>query len=114
MPEEVEKSEAIEETETKEIEEEKHVMPKRKIEKKKKEEKGVFSYYKIDEKGLTRLRPFCERCGPGYFMANHGNRYTCGNCGFTRYKQTKNSEAQQTEPSRNENPRKCIYIQYLC
>ncbi|MCK4222727.1 30S ribosomal protein S27ae, partial [Candidatus Bathyarchaeota archaeon] len=24
---------------------------------------------------------------PGYFMADHGNRYTCGHCGFTRYKQ---------------------------
>ncbi|MDH5495567.1 MAG: 30S ribosomal protein S27ae [Candidatus Bathyarchaeota archaeon] len=41
----------------------------------------------MDEKSLTRLRPFCERCGPGYFMADHGNRYTCGHCGFTRYKQ---------------------------
>ncbi|MEE8632135.1 MAG: 30S ribosomal protein S27ae, partial [Candidatus Bathyarchaeia archaeon] len=35
------------------------------------------------------LRPFCERCGPGYFMANHGDRHTCGNCGFTRYIQKK-------------------------
>jgi len=74
--------------------EEKAAMPEKpKLEKKKKEERGVFSYYKIEEKGLTRLRPFCERCGPGYFMADHGNRFTCGNCGFTRYKQTNNSEA---------------------
>ncbi|MCW3985464.1 MAG: 30S ribosomal protein S27ae [Candidatus Bathyarchaeota archaeon] len=57
------------------------------MEKKKKKEKSIFSYYKIEEKSLTRLRPFCERCGPGYFMADHGNRYTCGHCGFTRYKQ---------------------------
>lgn len=52
----------------------------------KKKRKGVFSYYKVEEKGLERLRPFCERCGSGYFMADHGNRYTCGHCGFTQYK----------------------------
>ena len=58
----------------------------------KKRRKGVFSYYKVEEKGLTRLLPFCERCGPGYFMADHGDRYTCGHCGFTRYKRTERSE----------------------
>ena len=61
--------------------------PEKKVEKVKKKKKGIFSHYKIEEKGLKRLLPFCERCGPGYFMADHGNRYTCGHCGFTRYKQ---------------------------
>jgi len=53
-----------------------------------KPEKKAHTRYKIDEKGLTltRLRPYCERCGPGYFMADHGDRYSCGHCGFTRYK----------------------------
>ncbi|NIP67113.1 30S ribosomal protein S27ae [Candidatus Bathyarchaeota archaeon] len=46
-------------------------------------------YYQIEEEDLKRLRPFCDRCGPGYFMADHGDRYTCGHCGFTRYKRTK-------------------------
>ncbi len=54
--------------------------------KKKKVEKRIFTLYKIDSDKITRLRPACERCGPGYFMADHGNRYTCGHCGFTRYK----------------------------
>jgi len=52
----------------------------------KKKEKGAFTRYKIDASGLTRLRPYCERCGSGYFMADHGNRFACGHCGFTRYK----------------------------
>ncbi len=52
----------------------------------KKKEKPASSRYKIDDKGLTRLRPFCERCGPGFFMADHGDRFSCGHCGFTRYK----------------------------
>jgi len=51
-----------------------------------KKEKGAYTRYKVDGPGLTRLRPYCERCGPGYFMANHGNRFACGHCGFTRYK----------------------------
>jgi small subunit ribosomal protein S27Ae len=54
---------------------------------KKKEEKGVHALYKIEGEKVTRLRPTCERCGPGYFMAKHQDRYTCGHCGFTRYKQ---------------------------
>jgi len=58
----------------------------KKAEKKKKEEKGVFTLYKVQDDKVTRLRPVCERCGPGYFMGDHGNRYTCGHCGFTRYK----------------------------
>jgi small subunit ribosomal protein S27Ae len=60
--------------------------PEQKAEKKKKEE-GVHALYKIDGDKVTRLRPTCERCGPGYFMAKHEDRYTCGHCGFTRYRQ---------------------------
>lgn len=60
-----------------------------KPEKKKKEEKGIFKLYKVEQDKIVRLRPTCERCGPGYFMADHGNRYTCGHCGFTRYKPAK-------------------------
>ena len=56
---------------------------------KKKKQKGVNALNKIENDKVTRLRPTCERCGSGYFMANHKNRYTCGHCGFTRYKQIK-------------------------
>ena len=59
--------------------------PEKKAEKK--EEKGIHALYKIEGEKVTRLRPICERCGPGYFMAKHEDRYTCGHCGFTRYRQ---------------------------
>ena len=58
-------------------------------ENKKKDQKGVYALYKIENNKISRLRPTCERCGYGYFMANHKDRYTCGHCGFTRYKQIK-------------------------
>ena len=60
---------------------------KGKKEKKHKEEKGVHAMYKIEGNKVARARPTCERCGPGYFMADHHDRFTCGHCGFTRYKQ---------------------------
>jgi len=44
-------------------------------------EKGVWTYYKVEGDKLVRLRPFCERCGPG-----HGDRWHCGKCGLTRFK----------------------------
>jgi small subunit ribosomal protein S27Ae len=59
-----------------------------KPEKKKRKEKGIHALYKIENDKATRLRPTCERCGPGYFMADHHDRYTCGHCGFTRYKRS--------------------------
>ncbi|KPV64064.1 MAG: 30S ribosomal protein S27ae [Candidatus Bathyarchaeota archaeon BA1] len=58
----------------------------------KKKEKPLSSRYKIEGGKLVRLLPLCERCGPGYFMADHGDRYTCGHCGFTRYKRTEASK----------------------
>ncbi len=61
-------------------------VAKPKKEKKKKQEKGVHAMYKIEGDKVSRTRPTCERCGPGYFMADHQGRYTCGHCGFTRYK----------------------------
>jgi len=61
---------------------------KGKIQRKKRIDKKIYTIYKLEGETATRLRPFCERCGPGYFMADHGNRFACGHCGFTRYKIT--------------------------
>jgi small subunit ribosomal protein S27Ae len=73
-------------------EEKKETEKVAKTEKRKKRRKGVFSLYKIEKDKIVRLRPTCERCGPGYFMADHGDRYTCGHCGFTRYKPLKSEQ----------------------
>ncbi|MEM3550378.1 MAG: 30S ribosomal protein S27ae [Candidatus Bathyarchaeia archaeon] len=70
----------------KETPKEEKLKHEKKAEKKKREEKGASKLYKLDKDKVLRLRPTCERCGPGYFMADHGDRYACGHCGFTRYK----------------------------
>ena len=51
----------------------------------------VHKLYKVDGESLSRLRKDCPRCGKGYFMAQHGNRMTCGHCGFTTYTQKSQS-----------------------
>jgi len=60
----------------------------------KKGERSISSHYVFENGKLKRLIPFCERCGPGYFMADHGDRFSCGHCGFTRYKQKDNKSAR--------------------
>jgi small subunit ribosomal protein S27Ae len=91
--EETAKASAAKETEAaEEAKEEVKKAPKGKVPKKKKANKKIYTVYKIEGTTATRLRPFCERCGPGYFMADHGNRYACGHCGFTRYKVTESAQ----------------------
>ena len=58
---------------------EKPKAPKRRIQ--------VHKLYKVEAESLTRLRRECPRCGKGYFMAQHGDRFTCGHCGYTTYVQ---------------------------
>jgi small subunit ribosomal protein S27Ae len=56
---------------------EKPKAPKRRIQ--------AYKLYKVDGNSISRLRKECPRCGKGYFMAQHGNRFTCGHCGYTTY-----------------------------
>ncbi len=46
-------------------------------------------YYKLEGDKLTRARKHCPKCGPGVFMAEHGNRVSCGKCGYTEFKKGK-------------------------
>ena len=57
-------------------------------------ERGVWAYYEIKDGKLVRRLPFCERCGPGVFMADHGDRWHCGKCGLTIYKQQEGARAR--------------------
>ena len=48
--------------------------------------KNTHELYEIKDGKIERKRPFCSRCGKGYFMADHGDRMACGHCGFTIFK----------------------------
>ncbi|MBD6955343.1 MAG: 30S ribosomal protein S27ae [Thermoplasmata archaeon] len=42
--------------------------------------------YEIRDGKLIRKRKSCPKCGPGVFLAEHSDRYTCGKCGYTEFK----------------------------
>ncbi|MEM2935070.1 MAG: 30S ribosomal protein S27ae [Candidatus Thermoplasmatota archaeon] len=42
--------------------------------------------YELKDGKIVRKRKECPKCGPGVFMAEHKNRISCGNCGYTEFK----------------------------
>lgn len=49
-------------------------------------EQAKTRFYVQEEGKLRTVRRSCPRCGPGVFMAEHGNRWSCGRCGYTEYR----------------------------
>ena len=45
-----------------------------------------YELYEVKDGKIERKNPVWERCGHGIFMADHGDRYACGRCGFTQWK----------------------------
>jgi len=58
-------------------------MTKRK--KKKKKPQQMHKYYTKKGDKLERKNKFCVKCGPGYFLAQHTNRLTCGKCNYVEF-----------------------------
>jgi small subunit ribosomal protein S27Ae len=42
-----------------------------------------WAKYSVDDGKLVRKGEFCEKCGPGVFLAIHSDRKSCGRCGHT-------------------------------
>ena len=63
----------------------------RKVRKEKKPRANVqvWKLYKVSGESVERLKKECPRCGKGYFMAEHKDRLSCGNCGYTTFKAPK-------------------------
>ena len=44
--------------------------------------------YSVDgQRKATTTHRHCHRCGPGVFMGEHKDRFACGKCGYTEFKQ---------------------------
>lgn len=54
----------------------------------KRNESPVHRHYKVEGGKLVRLAKFCPRCGPGVYLAEHKDRWSCGKCGYTEMKQS--------------------------
>jgi small subunit ribosomal protein S27Ae len=43
-------------------------------------------FYEIEDGQLKHTHRTCPKCGPGYYLANHYDRFSCGKCGYTVFK----------------------------
>jgi len=46
----------------------------------------IARYYTIKDNKVSRKNTWCPKCGPGIFLAVHGDRMSCGKCGYTEFK----------------------------
>ncbi|GEM_PF-430020 len=49
----------------------------------------ISHLYRVENGKVIRLRKFCPVCGPGVFLAEHPDRWSCGRCGYTEWKPAK-------------------------
>lgn len=42
--------------------------------------------YEVKDDELEKKNPTCPKCGEGVYLAEHDDRYHCGKCGYTRWK----------------------------
>lgn len=47
---------------------------------------GKRALYEVSGGKLVRKKKACPKCGPGVFLAEHKDRVSCGNCGYTEFK----------------------------
>jgi len=61
-------------------------------------------HFKIDGNKIERQRKHCPKCGPGVFLADHKNRFSCGKCGYTEFKgdvkKDNNKKIENEEPQK--------------
>ncbi|HTZ62134.1 MAG TPA: 30S ribosomal protein S27ae [Thermoplasmata archaeon] len=48
--------------------------------------KARVGLYSVQGEQLSRTHKACPKCGPGVFLAEHGNRRSCGKCGYSESK----------------------------
>jgi small subunit ribosomal protein S27Ae len=45
-----------------------------------------YEFFKVEGDKINRFRIHCPKCGPAVFLADHKDRFSCGKCGYTEYK----------------------------
>ncbi|MEE9474639.1 MAG: 30S ribosomal protein S27ae [Candidatus Hydrothermarchaeaceae archaeon] len=56
-----------------------------------------WELYEVSGETLLRKNRFCPRCGEGIFMAEHKDRFSCGGCGYTEWKEKKGEPEPKLE-----------------
>lgn len=52
----------------------------------KKPAQKISSAYTVSGDSVKRKNKFCPKCGPGTFMADHKDRWSCGKCAYMEKK----------------------------
>jgi len=52
----------------------------------KREHTSKYKQYEIKDGKADRKKTPCPKCGAGVFMADHKDRWSCGKCGYTKWK----------------------------
>ncbi len=64
--------------------------------KKQRKNRRVVKMNEMYDQGKAKNQT-CPKCGPGVFMANHGNRNSCGKCGYSTFGDSKKPDAPVDE-----------------
>ncbi len=57
-----------------------------KREQRKRKTRKIWVMYEIKDGRVIRKHRICPKCGEGVFLAKHGDRLSCGKCGYTESK----------------------------
>lgn len=44
--------------------------------------KKLWELYDVSSGSVSRKNNFCKKCGPGFFLSSHKDRFFCGNCNY--------------------------------
>jgi len=44
--------------------------------------KKLWEIYDVSSGGVSRKSGFCKKCGPGFFLSSHKDRFFCGKCKY--------------------------------
>jgi len=59
-------------------------------------------FFKVEGDKINRIRRHCPKCGPGVFIAEHKDRFSCGKCGYTEFKSGGKKEKPAVEKPKEE------------
>lgn len=66
--------------------------------------KARVGLYTVQGDEMTRTHKSCPKCGPGVFLAEHGDRRSCGKCGYSESKGTPTPKAKVAKPAGDAKP----------
>ncbi len=59
-----------------------------------------IEFFKVEGDKINRVRKHCPKCGPGVFIAEHKDRFSCGKCGYTEFKGGGRKEQKPITPEK--------------